>query len=33
MSGHFLSRMADGLPIKSVDVAMDGSGKFQYHIQ
>ena len=33
MSGHFLSRMADGLPIKSVDVAMDDSGKFQYHIQ
>jgi type VI secretion system protein VasG len=33
MSGHFLSRMADGLPIGSVHVAMDGSGKFQYRIQ
>ncbi|HUL07781.1 MAG TPA: type VI secretion system ATPase TssH [Candidatus Acidoferrum sp.] len=32
MSGLFLSRMADGLPIKSAHVAMDQSGKFQYRI-
>jgi type VI secretion system protein VasG len=32
MSGLFLARMADGLPIKSVHVAMDQSGKFQYRL-
>jgi type VI secretion system protein VasG len=32
MSALFLSRMADGLPIKSAHVAMDQSGKFQYRI-
>jgi type VI secretion system protein VasG len=32
MSGLFLSRMADGLAIKSAHVAMDPSGKFQYRI-
>ncbi len=32
MSGLFLARMADGLPIKSAHVAMDQSGNFQYRI-
>jgi hypothetical protein len=32
MSALFLSRMADGLPIKSAHVAMDQSGNFQYRI-
>jgi type VI secretion system protein VasG len=32
MAGHFLSRMADGLALKSVAVSMDGSGQFQYRM-
>jgi type VI secretion system protein VasG len=32
MAAHFLSRMADGLALKSVAVSMDASGKFQYHM-
>jgi len=32
MAGHFLSRMADGLAMKSVDVSMDASGNFQYRM-
>ena len=33
MSAQFLARMADGLALKSVDVSMDASGKFQYRIE
>jgi type VI secretion system protein VasG len=32
MAGHFLSRMADGVAIKSVHVAMDDAGRFQYRM-
>jgi type VI secretion system protein VasG len=32
MAGHFLSRMADGEAIKSVHVAMDDAGRFQYRM-
>jgi type VI secretion system protein VasG len=32
MAGHFLSRMAEGLALKSVDVSMDASGGFQYRM-
>ena len=32
MAGNFLSRMADGAAIKSVHVAMDDAGRFQYRM-
>lgn len=32
MAGHFLSRMAEGAAIKSVHVAMDDGGRFQYRM-
>jgi type VI secretion system protein VasG len=33
MSGEFLSRMAVGASVSSVRISVNGSGKFQYHVE